>query len=155
MGCPDDDGRLEAALLEALADALVVQRLTDPQRRGLRERVLAAAARSAPKLGQALEVAAARRQRAWWHGAGLRVLRRGIWANQQIAVVRLDPGGRVAGRTRAREEECFILEGEVLIGSLRLRQGESHVAHAGCHRRDITSPTGALLMVRCEIRSPA
>jgi hypothetical protein len=44
-----------------------------------------------------------------------------------------------------------VVEGEILIGSHRLSQGDYHLAHAGASAADITSPTGALLMMRSKI----
>lgn len=81
----------------------------------------------------------------------MRVMRQDVSADLQIAVLRMEPGSRVPGHAHAKNEECLVVEGEILIGSHHLSQGDYHLAHAGAYPADITSPTGALLMVRSGI----
>ena len=53
-------------------------------------------------------------------------------------------------RAHTQDEECLVLEGEVFIGEHRISQGDLHVAGPETRYRDITSHTGAMLMVRSE-----
>jgi quercetin dioxygenase-like cupin family protein len=144
----------QASLLEALAGALKEAELTEVQRRSLRQRVLAAASDCAPPQTETVRGASISWQQVpAWEGVWIQVLRRDESINLQVTVLRLAAGARVPGHAHAREEECLVLEGEVLIGSHRLRKGDFHLAHSGAHHPDITSPTGALLLVRSEIPS--
>jgi hypothetical protein len=56
----------------------------------------------------------------------------------------------VPARAHTQDEECLVLEGEVFIGEHRIAQGDLHVAGPDSHYRDITTRTGAMLMVRSE-----
>lgn len=86
-----------------------------------------------------------------WECVWVKVLRHDVSLDLQVIVLRMAPGGRVPGHAHIKEEECMVLESEVLIGTQRLRKGDFHLAHAGAHHPDITTPTGALLLVRSEI----
>lgn len=152
MHTADEDDRQDALLLEALAEALIAPELTEPRRAAMRERVLAAADDSAPPLTETLRGPDIPWQKAW-AGVTLRVLRRDLDANLQVTVLRMEPGSTIPGHAHIKEEECLVLAGEVLIGSHRLRQGDFHLAHAGARHPDITSPSGALLLVRSEVPS--
>lgn len=66
-------------------------------------------------------------------------------------LVRMMPGGGVDAHSHEREEECFVIEGEIEIGDHCLRHGDMHIAPAGTAHRRILSRTGALLLVRGEI----
>lgn len=146
-----NDGAGEgASLLEMFVDALKETQLSDAQRQALGERVLAATAECTPPLTETVRAQSVPWQQAWT-GVWLRVMRRDVGADLQVTVLRIEEGGRVPGHVHAKDEECLVLEGEILIGSHRLRQGDYHLARAGTHHPDITSPSGALLMVRSEI----
>lgn len=150
----DDDDRQDALLIEALAEALLAPELTESRRSAMRERVLALTDDSAPPLTETVRGPDIPWQKAW-AGVTLRVLRRDIDANLLVTVLRMEPGSTVPGHAHSKEEECLVLAGEVLIGSHRLRQGDFHLAHAGARHPDITSPSGALLLVRSEIPAVA
>lgn len=147
---PSEVSAAEAALLEALVEALAAPQLGDSGRRSLRERVLAAAMKAAPPLTETVRGPELTWQPAW-EGVWLKVLRRDTSLDLQVTLLRMAPGGRIPGHAHVKEEECMVLEGEVLIGAHHLRQGDFHLAHAGARHPDITSPKGALLLVRSEI----
>jgi hypothetical protein len=44
-----------------------------------------------------------------------------------------------------------VLAGEILIGSHRVGEGDLHVANPGAEHGDITTETGATVLVRSEI----
>jgi quercetin dioxygenase-like cupin family protein len=142
----------QAYLLEAMVDGLAAAELTESRCRALRKRVLAAAAESPPALTETVRGPSVPWQPAW-EGVWLRVLRRDSSRNLQVTLLRIEPGGCLPAHAHTKEEECTVLEGEVLIGTHRLRKGDFHLVHPGARHPDITSPTGALLLVRSEIPS--
>lgn len=79
------------------------------------------------------------------------MLRRNREGNNQTVLLRLHPGGVIPGHWHTVEEECLVLEGEIKLGDYRVRQGDMHICSPGYAHPDITSETGALLLVRSEI----
>ena len=76
-------------------------------------------------------------------------------AGSQTVLVRAEPGGCIPGHRHTQDEECIVLEGECHIGNHHLRAGDAHFAAAGSWHGDITTRTGALVLVRGEYRAPA
>lgn len=72
--------------------------------------------------------------------------------NQQTALWRLWPGAVVPAHPHTTVEECLVLEGIIRIGDHDVRQGDMHIAEPGCLHPEIISETGALLLIRSEIR---
>jgi anti-sigma factor ChrR (cupin superfamily) len=63
-------------------------------------------------------------------------------------LVRGQPGARLPGHDHSDDEEIFVLEGELTIGSVTLRAGDFHRARRGFSHPTATSATGCLLLVR-------
>jgi quercetin dioxygenase-like cupin family protein len=84
-------------------------------------------------------------------GIEVKVLRADHERRDQTVLIRMQPGAVVVGHPHTQDEECWVLEGEVLIGSHRLGQGDMHVARAGAVHAAIHAPGGALLMIRSEM----
>lgn len=139
-------------LLSALIQALIPVDLPDAKRRQLRRRVLQLAAEDAPPSTQTV-----RAQEVTWQrlvsGVWMGVLERNVSKNLQVALLRMEAGSVVPGHAHTRDEECFVLEGELLIGTHRVCRGDFHIARAGGTHPDITAPDGALLILRSEIPS--
>ena len=81
----------------------------------------------------------------------IRVVRTDTEQNNQTVLIRMLPGASIVPHPHTQEEECFVLEGAVEIGDHRLSEGDLHVAGVGVNHPRITSPLGALLMIRSEI----
>jgi anti-sigma factor ChrR (cupin superfamily) len=84
-------------------------------------------------------------------GVEVKVLRMDRQRNDQTVLIRMQPGAVVVGHRHTQEEECWVIEGEVFIGSHRLGQGDMHVASPGVVHPPIHAPKGALLMIRSEM----
>ena len=84
-------------------------------------------------------------------GVDVKVLRTDLTRRDQTVLIRMRPGAVVVGHRHTQDEECWVLEGEVFIGSHRLAQGDMHVARAGAVHAPIHAPNGALLMIRSEM----
>ena len=54
-------------------------------------------------------------------------------------------------RGHTQEEECVVLEGEVLIGEHCFRAGDVHIARPGATHVGLRTRTGCLLYIRSEI----
>ncbi len=81
----------------------------------------------------------------------IKLLRRDWAANNQSMLVRLAAGAQIATHTHTQEEECVVLEGEVMIDEHVFRQGDVHVARAGAIHVGLRTSTGCVLYIRSEI----
>lgn len=76
----------------------------------------------------------------------IKVLRRD--ADSQSYLLRLEPGAVMLPHVHDQDEECMVLEGEVCIGNLIVRQGAYHLAPRGIAHEPIRTEFGALLFLR-------
>lgn len=76
----------------------------------------------------------------------IKVLRRD--GETQSYLLRLEAGAVVLPHVHGHDEECMVLEGEVRIGDLVVRQGAYHLAPRGVAHEPIRSDAGALLFLR-------
>ena len=146
-----DDEQDTKDTFAALAQGVRPAELGAVQRDSLRQRVLERARATAPDGTQTV-----RADEHDWIAidplVSIKILKRDAAAGTQTLLMRVAPGGRIPAHRHALEEEFIILEGECFIGTHRLASGDVHVAEAGSWHDDITTPTGALVMVRGEIR---
>lgn len=138
---------LDRATVRRIATSLSATELPLAQRNSMRERInarvsLLQAADQAVEAGVGWE--------AFWPNVWVKVLRQDARNKTQTALLRVLPGGVVPARAHTQDEECLVLEGEVFIGEHRISQGDLHVAGPETRYRDITSQTGAMLMMRSE-----
>jgi quercetin dioxygenase-like cupin family protein len=143
-------GVLGDVIVRALGEALAPAELTAERRASMRRRVMASAAGVRPPLTETVHT-----DDLPWHdvSAGVRakLLRRDDASNLMIVLWRLEPGGIVPGHSHSKEEECLVLEGEMLVGGHRVRAGELHIAKPGAVHADLSTHTGLLVMVRSGI----
>jgi anti-sigma factor ChrR (cupin superfamily) len=62
-------------------------------------------------------------------------------------LIRGQPGARLPGHDHDDDEETFVIEGDLTIGSLTLRAGDYHLARRGFHHPAASSQNGCLLLV--------
>ncbi len=133
-----------------MAAALLPADLTQAQRDTMLGRILQRIDDEAPP--GTMTIRSAEMQ---WQNAGpgveVKVLRMDRSRNDQTVLIRMRPGSVVVGHRHTQEEECWVIEGEVFIGSHRLGQGDMHVASPGVVHSPIHAPHGALLMIRSEM----
>jgi anti-sigma factor ChrR (cupin superfamily) len=84
-------------------------------------------------------------------GVTMKLLRIDHEAGNQTALVRFAAGSALNQHAHVQQEECFVLEGEIMIGSHVLRAGDMHIAAPGTEHEVIRSMPGALLLVRSDI----
>jgi len=141
---------LDPVLAQNLASAIAPAELSRADRDGMRDRIMRRIGDEAPS-GTATTRAADMQWQTIGPGVELKILRANRERNDQTVLMRMQPGAVVVGHRHTQEEECFVLEGEVFIGSHRLRQGDMHVARPGVVHEPIHAPRGALLMIRSEM----
>lgn len=61
------------------------------------------------------------------------------------------PGAVVASHDHPADEECLVLEGELVVGDLTLRAGDYHLAPKGVPHAALEAPAGALLFIRAAL----
>lgn len=61
---------------------------------------------------------------------------------------RMKPGASIEGHHHDKAEECLVLEGDLIIGDLRLHAGDYHVAERGTMHPVLSSAGGAVMFVR-------
>lgn len=147
---PDDTTPLDDAALAALAEAIPPAELSTQQRASMRARVMERIADVQPADTETVRGSAVAWREAWpkvW----VKVLRADVAADVQITLMRFEPGGRIPGHAHRRDEECYVIEGEVLVGSHLVRAGDFHLARAGGQHPDLFSSGGALVMLRSEL----
>jgi quercetin dioxygenase-like cupin family protein len=62
-------------------------------------------------------------------------------------LLRLAPGARIPPHTHPRDEEMYVLEGEVTVGGAQLKTGDFQIGPAGSDHVEIIAPAGALLYI--------
>ena len=84
-------------------------------------------------------------------GVAIKPLRVDRAGNTQTSLWRLQPGSAIPAHSHSSEEECMVLEGEILWGGQAYGPGDFLVARPGAHHEPFLSPQGALLMIRSEM----
>ncbi|MEP7246547.1 MAG: cupin domain-containing protein [Gammaproteobacteria bacterium] len=147
---PETPEPLDAATIVALGEALPPAELSAHRRASLRVRVLARVADTVPDNTETIR-GDGMPWRQMFPNVWAKVMKRDPESNLQITLFRMEPGGVVPGHVHTMDEECLVLEGEVLIGSHAVRKGDLHIAHAGARHPDMWTRSGALIMVRSEV----
>ena len=83
-------------------------------------------------------------------GVGIKLLRHDRGADNMTAFIRMQPGSTLDAHVHTQTEECLIVEGEIFIGAHRLCALDMHVAAGGTAHAAVTSPRGALILVRAQ-----
>jgi quercetin dioxygenase-like cupin family protein len=147
------DEPLDQEALIALAEAIAPEELPAEQRASMRARVMERLADAQPADTETIRGS----DIAWreaWPKVWVKVLRTDAAADVQITLMRFEPGGRVPAHAHRSDEECYVIEGDVLVGSHLVRAGDFHLARAGGEHPDLVSNRGALVMIRSELQRP-
>lgn len=80
-------------------------------------------------------------------GMTIRMLNLDRERRQFSAMIRLEPGAKYPSHAHDGPEECVVLEGELLVGGVRMKAGDYQRAESGTEHADQWSDTGALLYV--------
>jgi len=146
---PENMDALNEETLSKLAEGLPPAELSAERRSSMRARVMARALEGPPPDTETIRGEDVPWREAWpkvW----VKILKRDVTADSQVTLIRFEPGGRIPEHVHRKDEECYVLEGEVTVGSHRVRAGDFHIARAGARHSDLTSATGAVVMIRSE-----
>lgn len=69
----------------------------------------------------------------------------------ETALYRLAPGAVIPVHTHTHLEECWVVEGDVLVGEFPVYAGDMHIAYPGYEHAEILAPSGALLMIKSQV----
>ena len=78
----------------------------------------------------------------------MKVLRREADGSSMSYLLKLEPGAFLVPHKHHIDEECVVLEGEVMIGEERVGPGTYHLAPRGMVHQPIRSEHGAILFIR-------
>jgi quercetin dioxygenase-like cupin family protein len=74
-----------------------------------------------------------------------------LWRNEkasrQSLLIRMQPGARYESHAHEDDEECLVIEGDLVFGELTLKTGDFHFAPKGRTHPSAFSPSGCLLYV--------
>jgi anti-sigma factor ChrR (cupin superfamily) len=73
----------------------------------------------------------------------------------QTFLLRMDPGAAYASHAHTAAEECFVLDGEMMIGDVHFVAGDYHIAYAGSEHPVVTTRTGFTAYIRAELEDMA
>lgn len=76
-------------------------------------------------------------------------------SGMETALYRLSPGGLLPAHDHTHLEECWVLEGDVLVGDFPVFAGDMHIAYPGYSHEEIVAPNGALLLIKSQTYEPA
>jgi len=68
-------------------------------------------------------------------------------ANRKSLLIRMQPGARYESHEHEDDEECLVIEGDLVFGDLVLKAGDFHFAPKGRTHPSAYSPSGCLLFV--------
>lgn len=133
-----------------LAEAMASAEIPVEQRSRMRQRIRDGVATGRPPAGTRTWRAHGEEWVDGLPGIRLKFLRVDAAAGTQEVLVRFLPGGAVPAHSHTKEEQMVIIDGTVFVGDHPLHSGDVHVALPGTKHDELTSPDGALLLLRCE-----
>ena len=74
-----------------------------------------------------------------------------LWHNEKAKrrsmLIRMQPGAHYKSHEHDDDEECFVIEGDLVFGEVRLKAGDFHLAPRGRNHPPAYSPSGCLLFI--------
>ncbi len=80
-------------------------------------------------------------------GVAVRILNKDRGRKQFTFLMRMEPGASYPSHPHDGPEECLVLEGEIVVGGVRLKKGDYQRAEPGHDHCEQFSETGALLYI--------
>ncbi len=140
--------REQALLLMAMANDLPETRPNSAISARIHSRILASID-AAPLVGHALL-----KEEGDWApllpGITIKTLLKDPARGSQTTLWRLQPGACVPPHPHSRDEECLVLEGSIVLAGVEYHAGDFVFARAGERHGEISSPNGALFLIRGE-----
>ncbi len=74
-----------------------------------------------------------------------------LWRNQstgrRVFLLRMQPGAIMPEHEHSGDEECMVLEGDMLVNGVAFGPGDFQVGYAGSHHPHVTTRGGCLCMI--------
>ena len=70
---------------------------------------------------------------------------------QESYLLRMEPGARIPEHYHEFDELCYVIEGDLAFGDIRLKGGDYHFAHRGSTHGDASTVDGTLLFLQSGI----
>ena len=141
---------IDPQTMERMVGAIAPAELSQSDRESLHDRIMARISTAPPPRTYTVRASEGN-----WipvgPGVELKVLRMDREANSQTVLFRMQPGSQIVPHPHNQEEECLVMEGEILVGEHRVGKGDMHIAMPGAKHPPILAPRGALLCIRSEI----
>lgn len=67
--------------------------------------------------------------------------------NTATILLKLPPGTRMPAHDHHGNEECYVVDGSVSLGAVRIGAGDFHRAGAGSHHGEVYTETGCTLLL--------
>ena len=80
-------------------------------------------------------------------GIAIRILNKDRERKQFTFLMRMEPGASYPSHPHDGPEECLVLEGEIVVGGVRMKKGDYQRAEPGHDHCEQFSETGALLYI--------
>jgi quercetin dioxygenase-like cupin family protein len=84
-------------------------------------------------------------------GVSVKLLHLDRERRQFTVLMKLEPGAVYPSHPHDGPEECVVIEGEILVGGVRMRKGDYQRAEPGSEHVEQRSETGALLFVTAPV----
>ncbi|MFL5049690.1 MAG: cupin domain-containing protein, partial [Xanthobacteraceae bacterium] len=84
-----------------------------------------------------------------WHTVARGVERKVLYRTEERVtyLIRGQPGARLPGHQHDDDEEIYVLQGDLTMGTLTLRAGDFHLARRGVQHPTATTAEGCLILV--------
>jgi quercetin dioxygenase-like cupin family protein len=139
---------LDEATIAKMARAIAPMELSAERRESMRARIMA-------RIEPPANTFTIRADQGEWISIGpgveMKMLRIDRERNNQTVMFRMQPGSQIVPHRHTQEEECLVLEGEIMIGEYRIGPGDMHIAMPGARHPALLAPRGALVCIRSEI----
>lgn len=138
--------KAELAIWEARLAPLATQDRVEPSA-GLWTRI-EAGLDALPQQGATLQRAEERRWRDFLPGIQIQVLRDNEEDGTQTFLLKFAPGAHLPPHEHPHTEECYVLDGEMVVDSAAFRAGDYLAYPAGLPHHAVTSRIGATVLLR-------
>lgn len=147
-----EDSNLDSVSIGLIAESLVLSVPDESQKKSMKLRLMQ---KIHPGDGDVNAIQTVRADEGDWIDIAplvkMKVLHRDNINNSQTSLLKLEAGAYIPPHPHPVEEECLMLQGEITFNNHSLREGDYEFVAAGTDHGELTSESGALLMLRSEI----
>lgn len=150
MSKPSDLQTIDALLSEHIGEALAEQMPEASARLRMKDRLMARVRSSEPVGTRTI-----RGNQGTWEpfaeGITRKVLRADDGSGLETALYRLQAGASFPPHDHTHTEECWVLEGDILVEDCMVHAGDMHIAEPGFAHSEVLARTDALLLIHSQV----